>query len=115
MKKGIYGRSPLWAIALCAAACHSAPPETASGASQTPCEKAPAPAEPPQPDPLGHYTALAELPFETGYPTPEGTAALDRELYFQRAVQAYLWALPAVNMYASCNRKRWPSTSARPA
>jgi hypothetical protein len=47
-----------------------------------------------------HYKALAEAPFVNDYPTPEATRTLDEELYFQRAVQTYLWALPAVNMYA---------------
>jgi hypothetical protein len=46
------------------------------------------------------YKALAEAPFVNDYPTPETTRTLDEELYFQRAVQTYLWALPAVNMYA---------------
>lgn len=47
-----------------------------------------------------HYQTLADLPFEKDYPTQETTLKLDEELYFQRAVQTYLWALPAVNMYA---------------
>ena len=46
------------------------------------------------------YQELASLPFKNDYPTSETTITLDEELYFQRAVQAYLWALPAVNMYA---------------
>ncbi|MBT0995554.1 DUF1254 domain-containing protein [Cellulomonas sp. DKR-3] len=46
------------------------------------------------------FRELAELPFDGGYPTPETRRTLDEELYFQRATQAYLWALPAVNMYA---------------
>ncbi len=46
------------------------------------------------------YKALAEAPFVNDYPTPEATRTLDEELYFQRAVQTYLWALPAVNMHA---------------
>jgi hypothetical protein len=45
------------------------------------------------------YEELANLPFKGGY--PDGSEdALNDELYFQRAVQIYLWALPAVNMYA---------------
>ncbi len=47
-----------------------------------------------------HYEMLANLPLEGGYPTAEETRTLDEELFFQRATQAYLWALPAVNMYA---------------
>ncbi len=46
------------------------------------------------------YATLASAPFSAGYPTAEATRTLDEELYFQRAVQTYLWALPAVNMYA---------------
>lgn len=46
------------------------------------------------------YQELANLPFKNDYPTKETTRTLDEELYFQRAVQTYLWALPAVNMYA---------------
>lgn len=47
-----------------------------------------------------HYQSLANLAFDSGYPTAAQSKALERELYFQRGVQAYLWALPAVNMYA---------------
>jgi len=46
------------------------------------------------------YKVLASLPFENDYPTQETSRTLDEELFFQRAVQTYLWALPAVNMYA---------------
>jgi hypothetical protein len=46
------------------------------------------------------YEALAKAPLEGGYPTVETRRTLDEELYFQRAVQAYLWALPAMNMVA---------------
>ena len=43
---------------------------------------------------------LANLPFNGGFPCPgQGIAALKDELVFQRAVQSYLWALPALNMY----------------
>jgi len=64
-----------------------------------------APAVPPQsasaPVGLGdHYAEIAARPVEGGYPTAESSSALDKELYFQRAVQTYLWALPAVNMFA---------------
>ena len=47
-----------------------------------------------------HYEQLADLPFAGGYPTLEGVAQLKNELLFQRAVQSYIWALPALNMYA---------------
>ena len=46
------------------------------------------------------YQELASAPFKNDYPTAEATRTLDEELYFQRAVQTYLWALPAMNMYA---------------
>lgn len=46
------------------------------------------------------YSELANLPLEGGYPTEAVSRTLEDELYFQRATQAYLWALPAVNMYA---------------
>lgn len=46
------------------------------------------------------HRELADLPFEGGYPTAETRRTLDEELFFQRATQTYLWALPAVNMYA---------------
>ncbi|MYR08133.1 DUF1214 domain-containing protein [Gordonia sp. SID5947] len=47
-----------------------------------------------------HYQELANLEMDGGYPTADTTRTLDEELYFQRAVQVYLWALPAINMYA---------------
>jgi hypothetical protein len=52
------------------------------------------------PAPSGHYKALADTPFTEGYPSQEGIRALQDELFFQRAVQAYIWALPALNVYA---------------
>ncbi|WP_114239924.1 DUF1254 domain-containing protein [Dyella sp. C9] len=38
--------------------------------------------------------------FVQGYPTPPKTTELMDDLLYQRAVQAYLWALPALNMEA---------------
>ena len=52
------------------------------------------------PDASSPRGQLVGLPFEDDYPTAETTRALDEELYFQRAVQTYLWSLPAVNMFA---------------
>ncbi len=46
------------------------------------------------------YAELAALPFDGGYPVPETGRTLNEELFFQRAVQTYLWSLPAINMYA---------------
>jgi hypothetical protein len=37
--------------------------------------------------------------FAGGYPTTEASQHLKDELLFQNAVQTYLWALPALNMY----------------
>lgn len=51
-------------------------------------------------DNSARYAALANAPFEHDYPTDVATDALRKELIFQRATQAYLWALPAVNMWA---------------
>ncbi len=42
---------------------------------------------------------LADAPYTKGYLSPDSIAALQKELMFQRAVQTYLWALPALNMY----------------
>jgi hypothetical protein len=43
---------------------------------------------------------LAGLPFVENWPTDESAGALLEELVFQRAVQVYLWALPAMNVVA---------------
>jgi hypothetical protein len=42
-------------------------------------------------------TRLGELTFERGYPTDETVRKLFDEMDYQRAVQAYLWAYPAVS------------------
>ncbi|HEX4987057.1 MAG TPA: DUF1254 domain-containing protein [Burkholderiales bacterium] len=47
-----------------------------------------------------YHDELADLPFDGGYPTREGMEKLREELFFQRAVQAWIWALPALNLYA---------------
>ena len=49
---------------------------------------------------IDRYQELADLPFDGGYPTADSRAALNDELFFQRATQVYLWALPAMNMWA---------------
>ena len=46
------------------------------------------------------WDELASLPFPNAYPTEEAANTLKDELAFQRAVQSYLWALPAMNIYA---------------
>ena len=47
------------------------------------------------PDSVG--TRIGTLRFEKGYPTPETAQKLYDEMDFQRAVQAFLWAFPAVS------------------
>ena len=46
------------------------------------------------------YNELANQPFQQSYPTEETTQRLMDELLFERGVQSYLWALPAINMWA---------------
>jgi hypothetical protein len=46
------------------------------------------------------WDELSRLPFNESYPTPEASAQLYDERQFQRAVQVYLWALPAMNTVA---------------
>src|SRR5271165_5714760 len=46
-----------------------------------------------------HYDELANLPYQAGYVAKENTQTLLDELFFERAAQTYLWALPALNMY----------------
>jgi hypothetical protein len=45
-------------------------------------------------------TRIGELSFDVGYPTAETAEKLYDELDFQRATQAYVWALPAVGFRA---------------
>ncbi|MGW6036667.1 DUF1214 domain-containing protein [Gordonia terrae] len=47
-----------------------------------------------------HHRMLADIEMPGGYPTPATRRTLEDELFFQRAVQVYLWALPAANMFA---------------
>jgi hypothetical protein len=46
-----------------------------------------------------YYEKLADLPFKDGYIPQGDVPTLTDALFFQRAVQTYLWALPALNMY----------------
>jgi hypothetical protein len=46
------------------------------------------------------YDELAKLPYQTGYLGAKESQQLTDELFYQRGVQTYLWALPALNMYA---------------
>jgi hypothetical protein len=43
-------------------------------------------------------TRIGKLDFQIGLPTPKTVAALYDEIDFQRACQAFLWALPIVNI-----------------
>lgn len=45
------------------------------------------------------YDQLAATPFKDGYVEKNSSQPLLDELFFQRAVQTYLWAQPALNMY----------------
>lgn len=53
-----------------------------------------------QTQPEAVETRIGPLTFERGYPTEETAQKLFDELDFQRAVQAYLWAYPAVSFEA---------------
>ena len=46
------------------------------------------------------WNELANLPFQQDYPTEETARRLTDELLFERGIQSYLWALPAINMWA---------------
>lgn len=46
-----------------------------------------------------HYDELASQPFANGFLSKGAIAALEDEKTFERAVQAYTWMLPALNMY----------------
>ncbi len=54
--------------------------------------------------PPSHYDRLADQPYIESYPLKADIATLKQELLFERGVQAYLWALPALNMYAMTKR-----------
>lgn len=58
-------------------------------------------------------TRFGELQFINGYPSSESTEKLYEELDFQRAVQAYLWGLPMVEMaeWARVQREVFGATS----
>jgi hypothetical protein len=47
-----------------------------------------------------HYDELANAQFSGDFPNSGSAELLKDELYFQRAVQVYLWSLPAVNIFA---------------
>jgi hypothetical protein len=71
-----------------------------------------------QPDPRSTESAesvrtrVGELDFELGLPTEETVAKLYDELDFQRACQAYIWALPLVGM-ATWQRANYEAFGAR--
>jgi hypothetical protein len=45
------------------------------------------------------FDELANLPFKEGYIAKGNVPILLDESFFQRGVQTYLWAVPALNMY----------------
>src|SRR5271154_1758773 len=49
--------------------------------------------------PPSHYDNLADQPYIESYPLSADISVLKHELLFERGVQSYLWALPALNMY----------------
>ena len=64
----------------------SGQPAPISGASLSPGSNTPK-----------RFEELASLPFNENHPTVETAQTLREELLFQRATQAYLWALPLLN------------------
>jgi len=48
---------------------------------------------------ISHYDQLANQPFTNGFLSKDAIAADKNELTFERAVQSYVWMLPALNMY----------------
>lgn len=50
-----------------------------------------------KPATTSRFDELAGLAFRENRPTPETAKTLRDELFFQRATQAYLWALPLIN------------------
>jgi len=48
------------------------------------------------PIPPSHYDRLADQPYIESYPLKADIGTLKQELLFERGVQAYLWALPAL-------------------
>jgi hypothetical protein len=73
-------RKRLWVYALLATMCVATHPPALAQASR--------------------YEALARIPLRRGYLSERDLALLKDELLFQRAVQSYLWALPAISLYA---------------
>ncbi|UQZ90478.1 DUF1254 domain-containing protein [Deltaproteobacteria bacterium Smac51] len=47
-----------------------------------------------------HYRSLIDIPFVKGYPSMKDIDRLKGEIALHRAVQAYIWALPALNLTA---------------
>jgi hypothetical protein len=46
-----------------------------------------------------HYDELSNMPFKEGYVAKDNVPTLLDESFFERGVQTYLWAVPALNMY----------------
>jgi hypothetical protein len=51
----------------------------------------------PQGGATSRFDELANLPFSENRPTRETAQMLRDELFFERATQTYLWALPLIN------------------
>jgi len=49
---------------------------------------------------MSRYTQLANSEFSGGFASDGSAEVLRDELVFQRAVQAYLWSIPAINIWA---------------
>lgn len=45
-----------------------------------------------------HYETLAGIPFPDGYPGEADITRLEDEIFFQRAVQSYIWAIRVINI-----------------
>jgi hypothetical protein len=86
LKRTLAGCVALIAVSACG-------PSPQPGASTAPTQT---PAAIPAPAPTTQ-SRLGALNFEKGFPTEETTQKLFDELDYQRAVQAYLWAYPAVS------------------
>jgi len=99
MTRVIYPPAAL-AVMLCAALSACTRTETATTASQPKIAEAPAP--PAQKEPGAAAPALqtrfGPVELVNDYPTAASTRALYDELDFQRAAQAYIWAIPLVAM-----------------
>src|ERR1700727_2460186 len=54
--------------------------------------------------PPSHYDNLADQPYIESYPLKADISSLKQEMLFERGVQAYLWALPTLEIYGMKER-----------